>query len=196
MRPLCIVVEGRTEQLFVDHCLTPYLQDRHGLYDLSARVLGVPGKKGGKVSFARLKFDIDLLLKSRQDMIVSMLVDYYGMGTDFPDYQSCQQLPTVSARISCLEQTLNRAIGSRRFIAYYQQYEFEALLFSGGKSLAAYLKESTCQAIQAVRQRVATPEEINTNNPPSYRLNDLFKECGGEAIKKHFTDLSWLMNWV
>jgi hypothetical protein len=186
MRPLIIVVEGLTEQQFVKECLAPYLYQQYGIFDVSARELGVPGNKGGKVSFARLKLDIGLLLKQRAEAVVSMLVDYYAMQTDFPNYETCQKLPQTALRIECLERGLNEAIGSRRFRAYFQQYEFEALLFASGKPLTTYLNEATCQAIANTRQTVSTPEDINTTHPPSYRLAELFENHQEVGYKKTF----------
>jgi hypothetical protein len=186
MRPLFIVVEGQTEKSFVENCLQPYLFSTYGLYDVVARELGVPGKKGGNVSFARLKLDIGLLLKQRAEAVVSMFVDYYGMRTDFPDYEMCQNLSQTAARIECLERGLNEAINSRRFRPYFQQYEFEALLFASGKPLTTYLNEATCQAIADTRQTVGTPEDINTTHPPSYRLTELFENHQEVGYKKTF----------
>ena len=187
MRPLLIVVEGQTEKVFVDSCLQPYLFAKYGLYDVSARELGVPAHKGGKVTFSRIKFDVELLLKQRGDAIITTLVDYYGMGTDFPDYLKCQKLPFVDDRIKRLEEAMQIAIGSHRFVPYLQKYEFEALLFSAGNSLTKYLTERTCAAIAAVRQEFSGPEEINTGNPPSYRLNNLLKEYEKVGYKKTST---------
>lgn len=174
MRPIIIVVEGLTEKRFVDDCLAPYLFQQFGIHDVSARELGVPGKKGGNVSFSRVKLDVTLLLKQRGDAIVTMLVDYYGMRTDFPDYTQCHQHNLTDTRLDCLEKSLEKAIDSQRFLAYFQKYEFEALLFCKGKSLTNYFTVTICEEIQLLRQTVLTPEDINTNFPPSYRLNELF----------------------
>ncbi len=174
MRPIIIVVEGPTEKRFVDECLAPFLLDQFKIHDVSARVLGVPGKKGGDVSFDRMKFDINLQIKTRGDVIVTMLVDYYGMRTNFPDYKLSLLFNQIDSRIIALEKSMNQAIDSRRFVAYFQKHELEALLFSKGASLDKYYKAATCEAIQAIRQTVDTPEDINTNQPPSYRLLDLF----------------------
>lgn len=186
MRPIIIVVEGLTEKRFVDDCLAPYLFQQFGIHDVSARELVVPGKKGGNVSFDRVKLDVNLLLKQRGDVIVTMLVDYYGMQTDFPNYAQCQQLNQTDSRLDCLEQALSEAISSRRFMAYFQKYEFEALLFSTGIAMTNYFDTITCHALQVLRQTVLTPEDINTNFPPSYRLNELFVKHEKIGYRKTF----------
>ena len=174
MRRIIIIVEGPTEKEFVNECLAPFLLANFNIESVSARVLGVPGKKGGNVSFSRIKMDINLQLKQNTDVIVTMLVDYYGMRTDFPGYSESQPLNQVDKRLDSLELALNQVIDSRRFVAYFQKHELEALLFSTGASLRKYYEATTCEAIQAIRQAVDTPEDINTSLPPSYRLIDLF----------------------
>ncbi len=184
MRPVCIVVEALTEKNFVDNCLQPYLSDYHGLYDVSARILGKPGHKGGRVAYSRVKTDVDLLLKQRGDAVVTTFFDYYGMGTDFPGYTGCQKQPYVDGRIDCLEQNLALAIDSWRFIPYIQKHEFEALLFASGIPLTKYLSDATCTAIDSVRGSYNTPEDINSGDPPSYRLDAIFRKHEKVGYKK------------
>jgi len=58
-----IVVEGQTEESFVQRVLAPTLWLRE-IY-LTPIILGVPGHKGGNVNYARVKKDV--LLHLRQD---------------------------------------------------------------------------------------------------------------------------------
>jgi hypothetical protein len=176
MRPVFVVVEGPTEKEFIDECLKPYWIDNYGLYDVQVRILGMPGKKGGDVRVARLRKDVELLLKQRSDAFVTTLVDYYGIRTDIPDYEKCQNLPVVDRRIECLEKGLYKLIGSEQFIPYLQKYEFETLLFASGNSLAKYLTPKSCAAIEQIKNEFRTAETINTSNPPSYRLAEIISK--------------------
>jgi len=181
MRPIFIVVEGPTEKEFVDECLKPYWIEKYGLYDVHVRILGVPGKKGGDVRIARLQKDVELLLKQRSDAFVTTLVDYYGIRTDIPDYQACQALPTIDERIECLEKGLYTLIDSKQFIPYLQKHEFETLLFASGNSLAKYLTPKSCAAIEKMNKDLGGAENINTANPPSYRLAEIIS--GNEPFR-------------
>ncbi len=84
-----VLVEGPTEQQFVKQLLTPYLAQR-GVY-LTPIILDKPGEKGGDVKFARAKNDIEKHLKQRQDTCVTMLVDYYGIRSDWPGYSESKK---------------------------------------------------------------------------------------------------------
>ena len=56
-----IVVEGQTEETFVNEVLAPALGYR-GVY-LTPRLLGTPGKQGGNVNYARVRRDVTAFLK-------------------------------------------------------------------------------------------------------------------------------------
>jgi hypothetical protein len=175
MKRVIIVAEGQTEQEFIKECIAPYLQQQYGIYSVSARLIGKPGHKGGNVRYVRLKTDIDILL-SEKDVIVSTFIDYFRLATDFPDFDNCQQLQVVNAKINCLEQALSIAINNPRFIPYIQKHEFEALLFSSHNGFEKYLKPQTCIQLNQIIQAYDNPEDINTTHSPSGRLITIMKE--------------------
>ena len=77
-----VVVEGQTEESFVNNVLARVLWPRNIL--LSARLLGVPGHKGGRPNYARLKKDVLLSLRQDRTAFCSMMLDLYGLGPGFP----------------------------------------------------------------------------------------------------------------
>lgn len=175
MRPVFIVVEGPTEKEFINVCLKPHWIEQYGLYDVQVRVLGIPGHKGGDVRVARIQKDAEILLKQRPNAYVTTLLDYYGhkLKKGLPNYDTCQNLPTIDQRIACLERDLYDLVGSTQFIPYLQKHEFESLLFSSGEGLSSYLDEKCWLTIDEIRQQAKGAEEINTTNPPSYRLIEI-----------------------
>jgi len=72
-----VIVEGKTEQTFIESILAPYL----GLKYIGMRATQVskPGQKGGDVKFTRVKKDVRNHLKQRRDTYISTFVDYYGI---------------------------------------------------------------------------------------------------------------------
>jgi hypothetical protein len=74
-----IVVEGQSEEAFVNDILAPTLW--HKQTYLCPVLLGVPGQKGGRPSYTRLKRDLLLHLKQAY---CSMMIDFYGLGRGFP----------------------------------------------------------------------------------------------------------------
>jgi len=63
------IVEGKTEQVFIEKILAPYLGDRN--IGIRATQVSKPGQKGGDVRFARAKNDIRNHLKQRPDIYVT-----------------------------------------------------------------------------------------------------------------------------
>lgn len=157
---LAVSVEGQTEEEFVKAVLDEHL-----------RPLGVvpePVLIGGSVTVRRLACDMALLYQSHDS--VTSLVDFYGF-------------PRKGDRsVEALETHLRERIGERvgagwdenRVFPYVQMHEFEGLLFSDVEVFATQIDfpRDGVAALQAVRERFATPEDINDNyeTAPSRRI--------------------------
>ncbi len=63
------LVEGKTEQVFIDKLLGKYLADRNIF--MTAIQLSKPGQKGGDVKFSRALKDISSHLKERPNTYVT-----------------------------------------------------------------------------------------------------------------------------
>lgn len=185
-RAVTLLVEGQTEQLFVREVLAEYGRTR-GLW-ITPIVLSKKGQKGGDVRFARAKRDIALHLKQRQDSVVSLLVDYYGLGQDWPGKEKvaanaspAQVAATIGAATS---ETVRASLGdaaSRRFVPNIVVHEFEALLFSDPEVLARHLSIDPTK-IEQILAECGQPEAIDDSprTAPSKRLRDL---AGGHFRK-------------
>lgn len=183
MRRIIIVVEGQTEQEFIKQCVAPYLFDKYGIMSVSARLIGKPGHKGGNARFERLRKDVTIILRE-PEVVVSMFMNFFKLASDFPDVEPCRKQSNTDAQINCLEQALHKHIGSDLFIPYVQKHEFEALLFSLSTGFTNYLGTKSCKELEAVSQQFPNPEDINSNQPPSYRLTDILNRCEQLNYKK------------
>lgn len=172
------IVEGKTEEIFINSLVQPYLADKSIF--IRATQVSKPGQKGGDVRFARVKKDLGIHLKQRADTYVTLFIDYYGIRSDWPGLSSVKTNYTP-ARIA---EVINRATKEKvvklfarqhtekRFIPYIAVHEFEALLFSAPKLLAAHLGIDVSM-VEEVINTCGGPESIN-NNPqtaPSKRLD-------------------------
>ena len=83
------IVEGATEENFINKILAPYLGYRN--IGLHATQVSKPGQKGGNVKFDRAKNDIRTHLKQRKDTIVTLFLDYYGIA-DWPGKETIHLL--------------------------------------------------------------------------------------------------------
>ncbi len=171
------IVEGKTEQVFIEKILAPYLG--HQNIGIRATQVSKPGQKGGDVRFSRVKRDLENHLKQRADTYVTTFIDYYGT-KEWPGLDSVPRKATPEI----IAQTVNDATKSqvdslfseqqaeRRFIPFVAVHEFEALLFSDVEILAQQIGVNASK-ISAVIEACGSPEAIN-NNPqtaPSKRLD-------------------------
>jgi len=175
-----VIVEGQTEQNFVRDVLAPYLGAK-GIF-MTPIVLSKPGQKGGDVRFARARKDIANHLKQRRDAYVSLLVDYYGIGADWPGLHDIrpQASPGDIAAAICkatqqaVEAHVKKHSLSARFVPYVSVHEFEALLFSESAILADAIQADP-QRIDAIIEAFGDPEAINNSGKtaPSKRIEKL-----------------------
>lgn len=176
---LNVVVEGQTEQRFIENVLADYLGYRQ-IVATARAVETSRGYKGGLTSYQKAKNDIQRWLKEdkNSDVYFATMFDLYGLPTDFPGYHEAQRYPPYK-RTEILEQKLSEDIGDRRFIPYIQLHEFEALIFSAPEMLTnEYLGYET--QIQQLCQIVAAqnPELINDSpiTAPSKRIQSVIPE--------------------
>ena len=161
---LAIVVEGETEEEFVKLVLAEHLRAR-GVEPCPI----FPDGKGGNISVDRLAPTMVKLTRSFD--FVTSLVDFYGFkgkGRATPD--------ELERRIDrAVRRRIRRSWDESRVFAYVQRHEFEALLFSDVSCFGTVIdniSDSTLAALQAVRGRFATPEDINDSaeTAPSKRI--------------------------
>ncbi|MCY4481238.1 MAG: DUF4276 family protein [Spirochaetaceae bacterium] len=176
---LAIVVEGETEEEFVNNLLTPHLHT----YGVSA----TPHPLGGNVTVERLASEMVNYFWS-YDRVTS-LVDFYGFrnkGEVSREDLQAQILKQVDAGIKV-------SWDQSRVIPYVQQYEFEALLFS---KVAVFeeLRDSPSnlvQKLEAIRTNVSTPEDINDGKDthPSRRIAELIPSYQKRVIGPYLAEL-------
>ncbi len=168
---LYIVVEGQTEEEFVKSLLAPFFQDM-GIYAYPLIIHTSKGHKGGFVNYEHLKNDIVRLLKSQgQDVIVSMLVDFFRC-PEVPEKDIWSIIPNHVERVVEMEMAIKKDINDWRFVHYIQLHEFEALLFSSDEGFKKYFSDKEILELQGIIESYENPEDINSSpeGAPSKRL--------------------------
>lgn len=177
MSSVYVVVEGKTEEIFVREIVAPALAEK-GIY-LSPTQVTKKGQKGGDVCFERVKIDIRNYLKQRSDTYVTTFIDYYGIKS-WPGVEAARGFGNNSEQVAI---TLGRATLdalcetypdldiSRRFIPFIAIHEFEALLFSDSRILAQHIGIAS-EKIDEVLLNCGGPERVNNSREtaPSKRL--------------------------
>ncbi len=198
MTHIQVICEGKTEATFVKNFLAPELGYR-GLF-LYPIEIGRP-KKGGDVTFDRLRIDIRNQLRGKQSSYCSTLVDFYGLDDEFPGKSEARKKATLpqkqQAVCDALSDTLAQILDEgpmQRFVPYVQMHEFEGLLFSDPKRLAIELgRQDLAQCFSKIRREFETPEHINDSplTAPSKRIEKLVpryrKVQMGERVAKALT---------
>lgn len=187
-----VLVEGRTEQLFVKEVLAPYLVNNQ-VY-ITPIILDKKGEKGGDIKFSRAKRDIGKHLKQRKDTWLTLLVDYYGIRKDWPGYAESKQQNDHNLKAKVfndataeeIRKLLPKQNPELRFIPYVSMHEIEALYFSDPASLAEELHIDQ-GSINTILKECGEPEKINDNKEtaPSKRLEQL-----SDRFKKTSTGIS------
>lgn len=170
---LNVIVEGQTEQRFIEKVLAAHL-GYHQIVATARAVETSRGYRGGITSYQKAKSDIKRWLKEDKNANVyfSTMFDLYGLPTDFPGYYEAQSYPPYQ-RTKILEQKLSEDIADRRFIPYIQLHEFEALIFAAPETLAYEYLGYESQIQQLCQMGAAQNPELINDGPttsPSKRI--------------------------
>ena len=173
MKRVYIVVEGQTEQEFVNSVISPYLQN-FGILNVTPILIRTSRTgRGGMVSYSHLANTIKpLLMSEKNDYIVTTFIDFFRLPHDMPHYGDSMKKSDKIEQIKSLEEAINVAIGDRRFFSYIQLHEFEALLFSSNKGFKYYFSKELVEKTASIISSYDNPEDINTSpkGAPSKRL--------------------------
>lgn len=173
MRRVYLLVEGQTEETFVRELLAPHYA-RMQMFLTPIIVSTRPGHRGGILSYARVRPQIERLCKQDAKAWVSTLFDLYALPADFPgkgtSAWSQQRSGRDKARL--VEHALTADIQQPNFLPYLQVHEFEALLFSDLTAFEVWTDDDGVLAPLHALRASAAPEDINDHpqTAPSKRI--------------------------
>lgn len=173
-----IIVEGQTEETFVNEVLAPELHTKQ--IHTIAKLIGKPGHQGGVLNYQRAKNDIIMFLKQDHTAYCTTMFDYFRLPNDFPGMPLGPILST-SEKAKVLEEAIYQDIRASmdenlrpdRFRPYIQMHEFEAMLFSNPNSFAKGIcRGDLSEDFINIRKSFDTPEDIDDgpNTAPSKRI--------------------------
>ena len=171
MGRLLIHVEGETERQFADELLRDFLVER-GYFTVDARLHGNARQKshrGGGRAWEGVKREILRHLRGDDGLIVTTMVDFYGMPPNWPNRVGATG-PTQ------IEAAMAKEIGSGRFLPFVMMHEFEALLFSDCATFCRSIEQVGIEPqLSRIRAEFASPEKINDSphTAPSKRILQL-----------------------
>ena len=180
MKRLVIIVEGETEESFVNNILCPYFCSK-GLYN-TIQCFKTKHSPGGISKYSYIKKDI-LNTIYEKDVVVSMMIDFYRLPLDFPGFSDLKATQTHQEQANLLEARIKKDLEDSQkqlfenFIPYIQLHEFETLVFASINGIDSLFERSEIdyKGLMNVIQQYPNPEDIN-NHPdtaPSVRLKKL-----------------------
>ena len=176
---LHFIVEGQTEEAFVNDILAPHLADYSIWADSSCVTTSTKGgvkNLGGVTTYSHVRDDVNQWRKEDQnsDARFTTMIDLYALPSDFPGYQDAMKIQDLYLRVEALEDALAEDIEDLRFIPYIQLHEFEALILADPQKLEnQFLNHNNeIQKLIEMTQQFRSPELIDDGEQtaPSKRI--------------------------
>lgn len=182
MTRVLILVEGQTEETFVDRILKPHLAGFAVYPEVTivhtSKMASGKRYKGGVTTFEQVYKPLRLLLGDSNVAIVTTLIDFYGLeGKGFPGWEEMPK-GTCYERVRHAENAFRKHVGNPRFLPYFSLHEYEALLLTQPMALKTANPAVPDALLEWLKKDVAgfsSPEEINFEDPPSKRITTLIK---------------------
>lgn len=217
MKRLVIIVEGDAEESFINNVLSPYFNSI-GIYNY-IQCYKIKHSNGGLSKYSHLKKDIVNTLYEN-NVVVSTLVDFYRIPSDFPGYNESLSYDKHSDQVNYLEYKIKEDIELTQhrvfenLVPYIQLHEFETFIFSDIIGVDALFDQSEYDRREFINitRQYENPEDINNgvNTAPSVRLKKIIKGYdkvlfGIEIIQNLGVDLirekcprfnSWIQNLI
>ena len=183
MTKVLILVEGQTEEAFVNHVLRPHLEPlgvhmgRPSLLRTRELPEGKP-YKGGVSTYRQIARDARRLLGDASAHVTT-IIDYYGLPADFPRLAEAKGLPQVKDRVTALETAFSGDLGHPRFRPFLALHEFEAWIFAAPAAAEEHLAiKGLANALVRVATHAAGAELVNDGptTHPSIRLASMVQQ--------------------
>lgn len=184
MKSLIFVVEGETEEEFVNRLLAPYLIEFEGLNtEIRAVLIEMSGGGHGYSNIEHLKNTIQPLLHKVPEPVITTFIDYYGINSErkMPGYTSIVT-GDAERRIAHMQETLNEEVQKiksyRYFIPYIQQHEMETLLFVNPEEGFDLEDKKIKDEVVVLCGQFESIEDINCTptGAPSKRLEQIYQK--------------------
>jgi hypothetical protein len=166
-----VFVEGQTEETFVREVLSPHFLLQH-IYLNPILVRTSATGKGGVVTYAKIKPQLDRKCREDSTAFVTTMFDFYRLPQDFPGKNSLPPTNDPLQKAAYIEQQMAHDIGFPQFFPNIIVHEFEGLLYSNPQAFREWFDQGVVDQLQAERDVVPSPEYINdgATTAPSKRI--------------------------
>jgi len=187
---LHLVVEGQTEEAFVNALLREHLAARGVFADARCVETGRDKRsghiyRGGVLDYGRAKRDLCRWMRQDEhsEVYFTTMFDLFALPADFPGYEAAKGKGDPYLRVAALEQAFAEDLPHPRFFPYIQLHEFEALLLSDPAMFEVEFvgRRDPIGNLRRVSEAYASPELINDGREtaPSKRIIKELPEYAG-----------------
>ncbi|MDP2269373.1 MAG: DUF4276 family protein [Archangium sp.] len=169
MKRVHVLVEGQTEELFVNEVMQPALP----ALSLTPVILATKrvksgGKfKGGIGTFQQVKDDLRRLLNDTSADAVTTLIDLYRLPDDFPGADNATA--RARDRATHIEAAISREMGSpARLMPYLSVHEFETLLFVSPERATTVFDRAQQLQLRAIAASYGGDVELINDGPTTH----------------------------
>jgi hypothetical protein len=179
---LHVVVEGQTEETYVNRVLVPHLAGFEVWADVRAVETGRRRGlifRGGLREYGKLRGDLVRWMKQddHPEVHFTTMIDLYGLAAladPFPGWESTRAIRDPYRKAATLEAAWAGDIGHGRFVPYLQVHEFEALLLASPRHLEVEFvgRSHAIRRLEAMVAEFDSPELIDEGREtcPSKRI--------------------------
>lgn len=174
MKRCRVLVEGTTEEIFVNQTLRPHLL-QHQFIDVqpvkveTSRLKGGGKFGGGSTTWASLDHQLRTHCQD-SSALITMMFDFYA----FPNVPGLAPNPSNPRHaVEALQERISALIGASNFVPFVMLHEFEALLFVDPKLVASYAGDQKIEGLLSRDvQQSGEPELIDSGpqSAPSKRI--------------------------
>jgi hypothetical protein len=179
---LHLVVEGQTEETYVNRVLVPHLAT-FGVW-ADVRIVETGRRRGlifrgGLREYRKLRDDLERWMKQddHPDVFFTTMIDLYGLGAlrdPFPGWQEAARISNPYKKVAALQEAWHCDIHHPRFLPYLQLHEFEALLLACPTHLAVEFisRDAQIGRLESMAAGFKSPELIDDGDQtaPSKRI--------------------------
>lgn len=195
---LNFLVEGQTEETFVNNVLRPHLEN-HSI-NTKVRCLLTSRKsdyeyRGGLNSYEQARNDIRRWLNEEleSDTRFTTMFDLYRIPEDFPEYQNTTTVTDPYEKVRILESAFGSDLCDSRLLPYIQLHEFETLVLSDARKLEIQFPNYPAEisAIIEMTSTFSSPELIDDKDGPCDRIvtripeYEFMKASAGPIVVAH-----------
>ena len=186
MNRLLVLVEGVTEEGFVNEVLEPHLRT-FGYIQVAVRLLGNArqrSRRGGIRGWSSERRNLEDRLRQDSGVVVALMVDYYALPQSgpraWPGRAASTGADAVEAALrECIANRMGAGFDRSRFQPLVMMHEFEAMLFSDCEAFGRAIDHpQIVSALQAIRDAFPNPEAIDDSpeGAPSKRIETLYPD--------------------